>query len=543
MRVRTILSLFVSMLCLAQTLYATPVHLWSHNYGDSDDQFTDALFTDPSGNVFLVGSFYGGINIATPYTSLGRRDAIVGKWNAAGTPQWSKRVGFQSVDTGWAGTTDVAGNIILAGSTGPHPNERDAFIARYAPDGTQQWIKYFVAGTDSIAYVQVVACDLTKHILCAGAFSGSINLGGSTFVGQQEADIFCAEFDAGGNHIWSRSFHAPNGIGVEGIAVGADGGPVLFGGFAGQVNFGGGTLTSTASSNLFLVKLDTNGNHVWSHRYGDAGDFSAEEMAMDATGRIAITGAIYGDINFGGGVLTPITSPDIYAAVFNSAGSHLWSKRFGDAQQDEGVWVSFASNNDLILSATAAGPGAIDFGGGPLTLTTDIYSACVARFFPNNGALRWQKKFSGNSHVYAMACEADGQFILGGTFYGTLNLGGSDLVNAGEGDWFVARFSDNLTAAGPTLIRASLAQNSPNPFNPSTTIAYTLTRPARAVIEIVDVSGRLVTRIDEGMQPAGAHNTMWNGRDTSGKPAASGVYFYRLQGMPEVAARKMVLLK
>jgi len=108
---------------------------------------------------------------------------------------------------------------------------------------------------------------------------------------------------------------------------------------------------------------------------------------------------------------------------------------------------------------------------------------------------------------------------------------------------FTPEAQQQLTAAGPTFARASLAQNSPNPFNPTTNIAYTLTAPARAVIEIVDVSGSVVARIDEGMQPAGAHNTIWNGRDDDGTPAASGVYFYRLQGMPDVAARKMVLLK
>ena len=543
MRVRTTGSLLVLFLSFAVNVCATPVHLWSHNYGDSDDQYTDALFTDPAGNVFLVGSFYGSVSIATPYTSLGRRDAIVAKWDANGNPLWSKRVGFKSVDTGWAGTTDNGGNVIMAGSTGPHPNERDAFIARYAPDGTQQWIKYFIAGTDSIAYVQVVACDGTKHILVAGAFSGSINLGGSTFVGQQDNDSFMAEFDAAGNHIWSKKLHATNGLEVKGIAVDTNGQPALFGAFAGQIDFGGGPLTSASSSNLFLVKFDTNGNHVWSHRYGETSDFGAGTMAMDPTGRIAITGEMWGNVNFGGGLLTPITAPDIFLAVFNSAGSHLWSKRFGDADQDGGDWVSFASNNDVILSATAQGPGAIDFGGGPMTLTTDIYSTCVGRFFPNNGVLRWQKKFSGNDNVYGMACETHGQFILGGTYLGTLNLGGNDLASAGNEDWFIARFTEQLTAAGPTLARASLAQNSPNPFNPTTQIAYTLAAPARAVIEIVDVSGSVVARIDEGMQPAGAHHTIWNGRDDDGTPAASGVYFYRLQGMPDVAARKMVLLK
>jgi hypothetical protein len=154
---------------------------------------TDACFVDKSGNVILVGSFYGAVNIATPYTSLGRRDAIVAKWSPNGTPLWSKRVGFKSVDTGWAGAADVGGSIIMAGSTGPHPNERDAFLARYLPDGTQQWIKYFVSsGPDSNAYVEVVATDGNKHIHAAGAFNGTINLGGSTLVAQGENDIFWA---------------------------------------------------------------------------------------------------------------------------------------------------------------------------------------------------------------------------------------------------------------------------------------------------------------------------------------------------------------
>jgi hypothetical protein len=64
MRTRTTLSLLLCMLVLAVTANASPVHLWSHIYGDSDDQFVDACFTDPSGNIIMVGSFYGTINMA-----------------------------------------------------------------------------------------------------------------------------------------------------------------------------------------------------------------------------------------------------------------------------------------------------------------------------------------------------------------------------------------------------------------------------------------------------------------------------------------------
>jgi len=543
MRTRIAFLLLIPMLLLARVAFATPAYLWGHNYGDFDSQFAGACFADASGNVILCGSFYGSVNIVTPYTSLGRRDAFVAKWDANGNPLWSKRVGFKSVDTGWSGTTDAVGNVILVGSTGPHPNERDAFIAKYAPDGTQQWIKYFISTPDSIAYVQLAATDATKHIHVTGQFNGSMTLGGTTLVAQGENDLFWAEFDAGGNHLWSKAFHATDGASVVGIGVDPNGQPVLFGDFRGSIDFGGGALNSVGGTNLFLVKFDTDGHHLWSHRYGTVGFQAAGAMAVDASGRICITGALDGDTDFGGGVLTPVGSPDIFLAMFNSGGTHLWSKRFGGADYEQGYCLAFASNNDVLLSAIGYGPGAVDFGGGPIAAPATPYSTFVARFFSANGAHRWSTKYTGTEDFYSFVDEANGQLIMGGDLNGTINLGGGNLVSAGLGDFFVARFADHITAAGPTLSRASLGQNTPNPFNPSTQIAYTLAAPARAVIEIVDVSGGVVARIDEGMQPAGAHSTLWNGRDERGVPAASGVYFYRLAGMPDVAAKKMVLLK
>jgi hypothetical protein len=46
------------------------------------------------------------------------------------------------------------------------------------------------------------------------------------------------------------------------------------------------------------VKFDTNGNHLWSHRFGETGDFEGRSMAMDPTGRISFTGQMWGNINF-----------------------------------------------------------------------------------------------------------------------------------------------------------------------------------------------------------------------------------------------------
>ena len=90
---------------------------------------------------------------------------------------------------------------------------------------------------------------------------------------------------------------------------------------------------------------------------------------------------------------------------------------------------------------------------------------------------------------------------------------------------------------------AVLGQNFPNPFNPKTTIEYSLSTRSRAVLAIYDSEGSLVVRMDQGLRDAGTHRVEWDGHDASGKAVGSGVYFYRLEGVAGVAPRKMVLLK
>lgn len=90
---------------------------------------------------------------------------------------------------------------------------------------------------------------------------------------------------------------------------------------------------------------------------------------------------------------------------------------------------------------------------------------------------------------------------------------------------------------------AMLGQNFPNPFNPRTTIEYTLPTRSSAVLAIYDSEGALVVRMDQGVRDAGTHRIEWDGRDASGATVGSGVYFYRLEGVAGVMPRKMVLLK
>jgi len=90
----------------------------------------------------------------------------------------------------------------------------------------------------------------------------------------------------------------------------------------------------------------------------------------------------------------------------------------------------------------------------------------------------------------------------------------------------------------------ALDQNRPNPFNPSTTISFTLPVECAVRFEIFDVSGRLVRRLVDGEKRGSGLNTIeWNGRDSSGRTVVSGIYIYRLTAGKESISRKMVMLR
>ena len=96
----------------------------------------------------------------------------------------------------------------------------------------------------------------------------------------------------------------------------------------------------------------------------------------------------------------------------------------------------------------------------------------------------------------------------------------------------------------PGLSGATLDQNIPNPFNPSTVIRYGIADPGRVTVRIYDASGRLVRDlVDDAHAVPGAYVVRWDGTNDEGRRVASGVYFYRLDSAGTTRVRKMVVLK
>lgn len=101
-----------------------------------------------------------------------------------------------------------------------------------------------------------------------------------------------------------------------------------------------------------------------------------------------------------------------------------------------------------------------------------------------------------------------------------------------------------FTAVGDAPTAFHLAPAYPNPFNPSTTIAYDLPQAAAVHLTVYDLRGRIVRSLRGGVnEAAGSHQAIWNGCDDQGHPVAGGVYMYRLRAGDFNALKSMALVK
>ena len=98
---------------------------------------------------------------------------------------------------------------------------------------------------------------------------------------------------------------------------------------------------------------------------------------------------------------------------------------------------------------------------------------------------------------------------------------------------------DDATTPAPI----SKLSNYPNPFNPNTTIAFTLAKAGKVSLSIYNMKGQLVKTLQQGNLESGDHRLNWNGLDDNGMEVSSGLYLYRLESEGYTQTNKMLLMK
>ena len=530
---------------------APPLHRWSALYGDIALQRGVAAATDPGGNLLVTGFVQGTTNFGGGgLTSAGTNDVVIAKFSPLGVHQWSKIFGDANSQAPTGIASDASSNVYVVGTFRGGINfgggvmtsagDEDIFVAKLNPSGGFLWNKRF--GDASFQYCSDVVIDAAGNVIITGRFRGTVNFGGSNLTAPLgNTDDYVAKFDGNGTHLWSvrmpskQAFH-------NYLAVDGSGNIYLHGTFMTSIDLGGGPMASMGDWDIFLARFDASGVHQWSQRFGDATPQVASGIASDNAGSLYVVGRFGGTTNLGG---PPLVAPDdlnIYVAKFNSSGTHQWSHGYGDAAEQIGSAVTLDAAGNPWFSGYF--DGSIDLGGGVLT-TAGTYDLFVAQFDPSGNHICSGRY--GDLEIQwgtGMAANQFGDVFMTGSIYDSVDFGGGWLSSSGDEDFFIADFGSTVTAIGDTPARAALSISCyPNPFNPETTITYTLPANGRATIVVYDAKGASVNTLFDGEQQAGTHVVQWSGLDAAGYRAGSGVYFTRVVFGALTRSFKIVLLK
>jgi hypothetical protein len=431
-------------------------YLWAKTYGDSTSASAhgNAVAVDGAGNAIVAGTYGGTINFGSqPLSATGFSDMFVAKIDPTGGGLWAKSYGnsggqfLDAVAASPDGSALVVGNLSgtidfgggpLTGSMGIGTTG-NPFALKLSTAGDHLWSKVFQGAMFS-GLTQGVASDGAGGMVLIGNFNGSIGFGGPVLTSKGNQDVFVARLDSAGNHVWSSAFGDSAGTQM-GYSVGVDSGgnAIIAGTFTGSVNFGGATLTPPSNSvAVFVAKLSPSGAHLWSKMFGGLllTKVPAITVAVDPGDNVVVSGGFESTIDFGGGTLSSAASVDTFVAKLDSKGEHLWSKRFGDGQDQSGLATTDATGNVLVV---ATGAGSMDFGGGALTSAggSDVF---VAKLDPAGKHL-WSRRYGGATDDTAggIAGLGMGQVLVTGTSKGTIDFGGGSLTSAGAVDVFLAK--------------------------------------------------------------------------------------------------------
>ncbi|MGB3948119.1 MAG: T9SS type A sorting domain-containing protein [Bacteroidia bacterium] len=387
--------------------------------------------------------------------------------------QWAKQMGGAGSDRGLAMAIDNWGNVYSTGtfsgtadfdpgvgisnliSTGSN----DIYISKQDSEGNLIWAKQ-IGGTDYDEGVSI-NIDGNNNIFIGGVFEGTTDfdsgVGTANLTSSGESDIFILKLDTAGNFIWVKQF---GGINIDYLAAmiqDATGNLYASGHFSDSVDFDPGvnnlTLTSEGADDIFIFKLNANGNLDWAKHIGGNGNDYGSTIALDASNNVYVSGSFQQTVDFDSSVgisdLTSASSDDVFLLKLDALGNYSWVKGFGGI--GEGYTIACDMYNNVYLGSYFSGSADFD----PSINTTLNLSSfggsvdIVVSKLDALGNLIWAKQIGGTGSEYApcIVVNSAGNVYISGTFSETAdidpNTGTSNLISTGSQDIFIAELNSS----------------------------------------------------------------------------------------------------
>ena len=411
------------------------------NFGGSgDDKFVSVI--QVGGGFVAVGhsNSFGNGDLAG-MTGKGGYDAIIVKYDEAGTVKWVRSFGG-SGDDHFTSVTEVSGGYVAVGySTSIGSGDwsgttgrggQDAIIVKYDVNGSIVWKNIFGgSGTDSFASVVAVSGD----IIAVGHSDAFGSGDWSEVDGKGSLDAAIVKFDQNGNKVWAKNF---GGTGWERFisATAVSDGIVAVGVtdmFRDDGDWAGSGVKEKGGVDAIIVKFDNQGEMIWAKNFGGSNVDYFYSVAAVPDGIIAV--GVSWLLSFGNGDWTGVQSngnADAIIVKYNNNGGVVWKKNFGGSGIDYFYSVTAVTGGCVAVGYSNA------FGSGDWSGTAGKGSDdAIAVQFDSKGNVIWKKNFGGSGidHFNSVASASDGIVAAGysasfgnGDWTGVAGKGGNDAI-------------------------------------------------------------------------------------------------------------------
>lgn len=561
------------LLCTAAILMAqAPQWQWVAWSEATDNQTLNlghSLVVDNQGNQYVCGTFDGTVTFGTHVlTSLGGDfvygDLFVAKLDAAGNWLWVVRAGGLSDDFGAGIALDDTGNVYVTGqfggtaTFGTHTltasgdeDYCDIFVAKLDADGN--WLWAVRAGGPYVDYAMSIALDDAGNCYVTGNFEGTATFGSHTVNASGDdmynTDIFVAKLDQNGNWLWVSNGGGVGDDWAQELALDSAGNIYVTGDFELTATFGDHSLTITGdddnSRDVFIAKLDQNGNWLWAAKAGGALWDTGYGIAVDNAGNAYVTGDFEGTAFFGDHTLTAAgddyqNNGDIFIAKLDQNGNWLWAVGAGGPHGDTGLDIALDGSGKVYVCGAFGGTATF----GDYTLAADesemIYDIFVAKL-DQNGNWLWVVQAGGASLDVATSLGLDGagNVYVTGICGGMATFGDHATTATGWPSVFVAKLgsSSPIDDELAPQIASRLHDAWPNPFSKggSTMIKADIPEHSTGTLNIYNLRGQKVASYS---LRSGSHQISF-----SGDNLPAGIYLYSLQCGSFRETKKLVLLR
>jgi hypothetical protein len=323
----------------------------------------------------IIQSSDGGYVVAGRTWSFGAggRDIYLVKLDSSGNVQWTKTIGGSSYDEAWSIIQSSDGGYVVAGGTlsfggfyvvkldsvgniewtkiigccgarsiiqssdggyvvagnGPGAGGDDFYVVKLDSSGNVQWSKTIGGSDDDVAWSIIQSSD-----------GGYVVAGWTESFGAGDRDMFVVKLDSSGNVQWSKTIGGSDWDEAYSIIQSSDGGYVV----AGETrSFGAG------NGDIYVVKLDSSGNVIWTKTIGGSDWDEAYSIIQSSDGGYVVAGETR---SFGAG------NGDIYVVKLDSSGNVIWTKTIGGSDWDEALSIIQSSDGGYVVAGRTRSFGA-----------------------------------------------------------------------------------------------------------------------------------------------------------------------------------------